>query len=87
MQQDAKVQALCRVYAAQYAMHLRCEPPKNIFFLETLAVELVDRPGRPWCAAEKYLEGESTKSGTAILEALVTNGKILHTLSVILLIG
>ena len=59
--QDAKMQATARVYADMYFLYLKCEPPKRVLFLELSAVQLIDRPGKPWCGCEKFLRGTYKK--------------------------
>ena len=36
-------------------------PPKKVDFLDAYVLELRDRPGRPICAVEKFIEGEYKK--------------------------
>lgn len=55
---DVEAQKCAEMWAAQFN---ECRPPKPIYFVPCFVLELVDRPGRPLCGCELYIEGEFKK--------------------------
>ena len=37
-----------------------CNPPKTIVFIRAYAIEFVNRPGKPWFAVERYIDGNDS---------------------------
>ena len=55
---DVQMQMEAKMYAELYNTE---RPPKPVDFLDTYVLELKDRPDKPICAVEKYIEGEYKK--------------------------
>jgi hypothetical protein len=55
---DAEAQGVAVMWARKYN---EFKPPKLIEFVSSYVIELVDRPGRPVCGAEKYIPGDFRK--------------------------
>jgi len=55
---DVQMQMEAKMYAELYNAN---EPPKRVDFLDAYVLQLTDRPGKPICAVEKYIEGEYKK--------------------------
>jgi hypothetical protein len=50
------------MFAGEYARRYNSyDPPKHIQFIAAWVLELVDRPGRPFCAVERFVAGEFRK--------------------------
>eukprot|EP00163_Fabomonas_tropica_P017953 TRINITY_DN3192_c0_g1_i1.p2 TRINITY_DN3192_c0_g1~~TRINITY_DN3192_c0_g1_i1.p2 ORF type:complete len:401 (+),score=83.92 TRINITY_DN3192_c0_g1_i1:284-1486(+) len=60
---DVKAQKICQLWAQEY--NLRC-PPKQVSFVNAYIFDLVDRPGRPVCGVEDFLEGTFEKHNTNV---------------------
>lgn len=55
---DVQMQMEAKMYADMYNA---TGPPKTVDFLAAYVLELMDRPGKPVCGVEKYIEGEYVK--------------------------
>ena len=55
---DVQLQMEAKMYAELYN---RRNPPKLVTFLDAYVLEFRNRPGKPICAVEKYIEGEYKK--------------------------
>src|SRR5258708_40074578 len=55
---DVETQSLARYYAKLYNQH---NPPKCIEFIKASILRLEDRQGKPFCAVERYIDGEYRK--------------------------
>ena len=55
---DVQMQMEAKMYAEYYNAQ---NPPKMVDFLDAYVLTLIDRPGKPICAVEKFINGEYKK--------------------------
>jgi hypothetical protein len=55
---DIKAQVFASIWAQKFNDF---HPPKNISYVECFVLELVERPGRPLCGCEEFVEGDFKK--------------------------
>lgn len=55
---DVQMQMEAKMYAQLYNIN---NPPKKVDFLDAYVLELKDRPDKPICAVEKFIEGDYKK--------------------------
>ena len=49
---DVRMQMVARTYGDEYNS---LGPPKRVEFIMAYVLQLIDRPGRPHCAVERYI--------------------------------
>lgn len=68
---DIEAQIFAQVWAKKYNKE---DPPKAVRFASCFVLELVDRPGRPVCGAEVYINGEFKKHNNNVGAVCVGDG-------------
>jgi len=56
--QDVEMQMYAREWAEKFNSH---QPPKRIEFIQAWLIELIDRPGKPICGVERFIDGPYRK--------------------------
>jgi hypothetical protein len=69
---DVRTQMVAKQWAAAFN---RRQPPKAVDFVDAWVLELVDRPGRPVCAAERRIPGTFEKHNTNVGGTLGDGGE------------
>mmetsp|Transcript_77274 Transcript_77274/g.208584 ORF Transcript_77274/g.208584 Transcript_77274/m.208584 type:complete len:224 (+) Transcript_77274:174-845(+) len=56
--EDVKMQMIAKMYAEKYNAQ---DPPKHVDFVDVYVLQLIDRPTRPLCTVEPFIEGKYVK--------------------------